>query len=145
MSLGTRTTNLGRKPRRRSGGTAYRFGTKNNHQHHHSHQCRDHRNRRASAPILTPYYSRFIRISSPISRSAETVALPIPSPILQTSPSKSASFSAEVEDMFIQRPECLSVHMSVGDIFHAYHNHTSVLSLVLALCCVQILHISFCV
>ncbi|KAK6976803.1 hypothetical protein BgiMline_023252 [Biomphalaria glabrata] len=112
MSMVTRAgTALGRKTRRKSGGNAYRFGTR---YHHHQYNNRDPRSRRASAPILTPHYPRFVRVPSPISRSAETVALPIPSPSSQASPSKSVSFSTEVEEALVPRPDSLSVHMSVG-------------------------------
>ena len=124
----TRAGTLARKTRRRSGGTAYRFGGNRyhhqhhhyGHQHHHAHSNnRDPRNRRASAPILTPQYPRFFRVPSPISRSAETVALPIPSPSPQHSPSKSVSFSTEVEEVLIApRPDTLSVHTSVGTFLH---------------------------
>lgn len=113
--MGTRATTLARKTRRRSGGNAYRFGTRCNHYNHHN-QTRDPRSRRASAPILTPQYSRFVRVPSPISRSAETVALPIPSPSPNaSSSSKSVSFGTEVEEMLLPRPDSLSVNLSVGD------------------------------
>ncbi|GFN79462.1 hypothetical protein PoB_000596800 [Plakobranchus ocellatus] len=126
MSMVTRAGTLARKTRRKSGGTAYRFGGNRYHHYHHGHHhhhnhssSRDQRNRRASAPILTPQYPRFFRVPSPISRSAETVALPIPSPSPQYSPSKSVSFSTEVEEVLIApRPDTLSVHTSVGTRLH---------------------------
>lgn len=111
MSMMSRAGTLARKTRRKSGGTAYKIGVRHHYHYHHS---RDPRSRRASAPILTPHYPRFIRVPSPISRSAETVALPVPSQSPQASPSKSVSFSTEVEEVLIPRPDTLSVHASVG-------------------------------
>ncbi|BFZ24633.1 hypothetical protein BsWGS_27672 [Bradybaena similaris] len=111
MSMMSRAGTLARKTRRKSGGNAYKIGVRHHYHYHHS---RDPRSRRASAPILTPHYPRFIRVPSPISRSAETVALPVPSQSPQASPSKSVSFSTEVEEVLIPRPDSLSVHASVG-------------------------------
>ncbi|PVD34321.1 hypothetical protein C0Q70_05592 [Pomacea canaliculata] len=62
----SRTATLARRTRRKSAG-ASRYGTR---------LTRDqHRKRRASAPILSPQQQRpLMRLPSPISRSAETVA-----------------------------------------------------------------------
>ncbi|KAK7480813.1 hypothetical protein BaRGS_00027979 [Batillaria attramentaria] len=102
MSMLSRSSTLAKKPRKRPAG-ASRYGTR----------CsRDHRKRRASAPILSPAQQNFPRMPSPVSRSAETVARlglsqsPSPQP---SSPCKSVSFSTEVEEVFITRPDSLSV------------------------------------
>ena len=97
----SRTSTLAKKTRKRSAG-ASRYGYR---------YSREHRKRRASAPILSPPQPNFIRVPSPVSRSAETVARlglsQSPSP--QPSPSKSVSFSTEAEEVFIARPDSLYV------------------------------------
>jgi hypothetical protein len=106
MASFSRTGTVARKMRKRSAGASrYGYGGR-------IHNTRDYRKRRASAPILSPPQRTFIRVPSPVSRSAETVARAglSQSPSPQPSPSKSVSFSTEVEEVFISpRPDNLSL------------------------------------
>ena len=105
-----RTGTVARKTRKRSAG-ASRYG------YARSHLTRqDYRKRRASAPILTVPKPTFIRVPSPVSRSAETMeraGLSVStSPSPQPSPSKSVSFVAEVDEVFLS-PRQDSMSLSV--------------------------------